>query len=170
VPEGFAQKAARFIYLNRTCWNGLYRVNLNGEFNVPIGTKTSVLLGSDDFPSTSQTLQSATLIAGDFEVAIDQAQAGDVVFCDPPYTVRHNNNGFVKYNEQLFVWQDQVRLKDSLERAQARGARVFVTNADHESVRELYSGNFKTTALKRFSPIGGTNAVRGKYSELLISG
>lgn len=170
TPVGFAAKAARFIYLNRTCWNGLYRVNLNGIFNVPIGTKTAVTLATDDFKATSALLKSAILCNCDFEHSVNRAQRGDVLFCDPPYTVRHNNNGFVKYNEHLFVWQDQVRLRDALLRAQSRGARIFVTNADHESIRELYKTHFDITCMTRFSSIGGAKAQRGKYAELLIIG
>jgi DNA adenine methylase len=170
IPQGLAKKAARFIYLNRTCWNGLYRVNLSGQFNVPIGTKTTVLLDSDDFKKTSEILKSASIVTSDFENSIAAAREGDVVFCDPPYTVRHKNNGFVKYNEDLFVWNDQIRLRDCLRDAKSRGARVFVTNADHSSLRELYSSDFRLIEYERFSPIGGAKAVRGKYSELLICG
>jgi len=170
APKHFAQKAARFIYLNRTCWNGLYRVNLEGRFNVPIGTKSTVLMESDDFPRISNSLRQATIVHSDFEHSINQAVEGDVIFCDPPYTVRHNHNGFVKYNEHLFSWADQVRLRDSLLRARDRGARIYITNADHDSVHELYRGAFSIEALDRYSPIGGANASRGKFSELLITG
>ena len=87
-------RAARFLYLNRTCWNGLYRVNRQGEFNVPLGTKTAVVLESDDFDCLRTLLSTATIRAQDFESAIDEAQSGDFVFVDPPYTVAHNSNGF----------------------------------------------------------------------------
>jgi len=169
-PQTLAKQAARFIYLNRTCWNGLYRVNTRGDFNVPIGTKASVLLASDNFPRMHATLKKARLAYSDFEKSVDAAGAGDVLFCDPPYTVRHKFNGFVKYNENLFSWSDQVRLRDSLVRAKDRGARIFVTNADHESIHELYERDFAVECTSRFSPIGGLNAIRGKFSELLIIG
>jgi DNA adenine methylase len=169
-PRTLATQAARFIYLNRTCWNGLYRVNTHGEFNVPIGTKDTVLMANDDFARTHDVLKNAQISCCDFEYSIDQAGAGDVLFCDPPYTVRHKFNGFVKYNETLFSWADQVRLRDSLLRAKDRGARVFVTNADHASIHELYSRRFSIQSTSRFSPIGGLKAVRGEFSELLITG
>jgi len=120
-PTSLAGKAARFLYLNRTCWNGLYRVNLQGKFNVPKGTKTSVLLENDDFDAASAALQSTQLIQSDFEPIVNSAMDGDLIYADPPYTVRHNVNGFVKYNEVLFSWNDQVRLHASLCRAQKRG-------------------------------------------------
>lgn len=170
IPTTFAKRAARVIYLNRTCWNGLYRVNLDGRFNVPIGTKNTVLMDTDDFQAVSNALQAATITHSDFADVVAEAGLGDVVFCDPPYTVRHNHNGFVKYNEELFSWSDQVRLRDALRIARDRGARVFITNANHESIRELYQSDFDIREFERYSSIGGTNAVRGNYSELLITG
>jgi len=161
-------KAARFIYLNRTCWNGLYRVNLKGKFNVPIGTKTNVILDTDNFKETSRLLQNTNLLSGDFEQAINQASEGDFVFVDPPYTVKHNFNGFIKYNEGLFSWEDQIRLRDSVERAVARGAKVLVTNAYHECIQELYSGVGEQIKLTRASVISGKASARGKYEEMII--
>lgn len=169
IPEDYLDRAARFIYLNRTCWNGLYRVNLSGVFNVPIGTKSCVILDSDDFKTIAKLLESASITSGDFQSLIDQAEQDDVIFADPPYTVRHKFNGFVKYNESLFSWNDQIRLRDSLLRASERGAKVIVTNADHDSIRELYKCGFKLSAIERYSSISGKSSTRGKYSELVIS-
>lgn len=117
VPSAPEKMAARFIYLNRTCWNGLYRVNLHGKFNVPIGTKSKVIMPGDDFKGVSDLLSSAELKDCDFEDVISMAEKDDFVFVDPPYTVKHNDNGFIKYNENLFRWDDQVRLRDSLLKA-----------------------------------------------------
>lgn len=167
-PSGLYMRAARFIYLNRTCWNGLYRVNLRGEFNVPIGTKDSVLLDSDDFERTSALLRDVELVVSDFEIQIDRAERGDLIFVDPPYTVKHKFNGFVKYNEQLFAWDDQVRLCESLRRAKGRGVDILLTNADHVSVRRLYRDDFDILEVNRFSSIAGKGAARGQYPELLI--
>lgn len=170
IPSDPLDKAARFIYLNRTCWNGLYRVNLSGVFNVPIGTKNTVVLDTDDFETIAHLLGSARITAGDFEELINQAEDGDVVFADPPYTVRHKFNGFIKYNESLFSWHDQVRLRDSCLRAIGRGAKVFITNADHESIRLLYQDDFELMAIERYSSISGKSSTRGKYPELIITG
>lgn len=164
TPHG---KAARFIYLNRTCWNGLYRVNLRGEFNVPRGTKNDVLLFTDNFEGISAALANAELVYSDFEIQIDRAKKGDLIFADPPYTVRHKLNGFVKYNEVLFSWNDQIRLCEALARAKSRGVDVFVTNADHESVRELYK-EFAINETTRYSAISGLSKRRGTFSELII--
>jgi DNA adenine methylase len=97
-PKDALQRATRLIYLNRTCFNGIYRVNRNGQFNVPRGTKDRVVIDTDDFGGMSELLRNAELQVGDFEVLVNRAEREDFVFCDPPYTVRHNYNGFRKYN------------------------------------------------------------------------
>lgn len=167
-PRCPATRAARFIYLNRTCWNGLYRVNLRGEFNVPIGTKTSVFLDTDDFESISKLLTKAELRTSDFEDVIDEAGPKDLVFVDPPYTVKHNHNGFIKYNEKLFSWSDQERLRDAVIRAISRDALVVVANANHRSIRELYRGLGEHKILTRSSVLAANSRYRGEYQELIV--
>lgn len=169
-PRGLYQRAARFIYLNRTCWNGLYRVNLEGTFNVPIGTKKLVLLPNDDFEAVSRALQSAEIKCDDFEKLIDEASSGDLVYVDPPYTVNHSNNGFVKYNNVLFSWADQERLKDAALRAIDRGAKIVISNAYHDTIKELYPDSFHLYELSRATIIAGKNCGRGLGKELLITG
>ena len=162
-------RAARLLYLNRTCWNGLFRVNKRGQFNVPIGTKKNVLLETDDFEYVHKLLRNAILECSDFEPIIDSARKGDLVFVDPPYTVKHNHNGFTKYNEKLFSWQDQVRLRDCLIRAKERGALIVATNANNRSVRKLYLQGFKVRSVQRSSVIAADSRRRGKSTELLIN-
>lgn len=161
--------AAQFIYLNRTCWNGLYRVNLKGEFNVPIGTKQNVLFSTDDFKSISYMLRNKKLLSSDFEIVIDSARDGDFVFVDPPYTVTHNYNGFIKYNEKLFSKDDQVRLRDCLVSAVNRGAKIISTNADHQYIRGLYKESFDFRSVYRKSVIASDSKKRGNFKELIIS-
>ncbi len=168
-PADQVQVAARLIYLNRTCWNGLYRVNLKGEFNVPIGTKTAVELPSDDWFACSDVLSGAQIHCQDFEQTIAEADDGDLIFADPPYTVKHNLNGFIKYNESIFSWGDQERLCDSLSAAAGRGAMIVLTNAAHESVRNLYQGIFSIRTATRHSVLAGSSTARGKYDELIIT-
>ena len=162
-------RAAQFLYLNRTCWNGLYRENLKGQFNVPIGTKETVIFDADDFSAWSRALQGTCILHRDFELAIDEAAEGDFVFVDPPYTVRHNVNGFVKYNQKIFHWRDQVRLRAALERAADRGVSFAMTNADHESIRNLYEGFGQHRQLFRYSVIAATPECRTYATELLIT-
>jgi DNA adenine methylase len=162
------RRAARTLYLNRTCWNGLYRVNLRGQFNVPIGTKSDVIYQTDDFERLAERLRHATLVVSDFEKTISAAGKDDFVFADPPYTVKHNYNGFLKYNESIFSWEDQIRLRSALFAAKNRGAHIFLTNADHPSIRSLYKSGFAITRVFRASVISGSPKSRGRTSELVI--
>ncbi|MET4198747.1 DNA adenine methylase [Bradyrhizobium sp. LA8.1] len=163
------EEAARFIYLNRTCFNGIYRVNLKGVFNVPKGSKDAIILDDDDFEGIAQSLKKCRIVAQDFEKTIAAASRGDFVFVDPPYTVKHNNNGFIKYNQNLFAWSDQVRLRDCVKAAASRGALVLVTNANHSSVRDLYKGMGVVHQLNRASIISASSEHRRKSSELAIT-
>lgn len=162
-------KAARFIYLNRTCWNGLYRVNQKGEFNVPIGTKSSVVYDTDNFKKLAALLKRATIKCADFGDAISAASRNDFIFCDPPYTVRHNKNGFIKYNEKIFSWADQERLHADLINADTQGALFLCTNAAHESIKNLYKKDFYIYEIERSSVLAADSRYRGKTSEYLIS-
>lgn len=167
-PRTLITKAARFLYLNRTCWNGLFRVNLKGAFNVPIGTKTNVILDTDDFEATSKLLKGVSLSVNDFETTINKAEKGDLIFADPPYTVKHNKNGFLKYNEKIFSWDDQVRLRDSLFSAANRGVKIVLTNANHKTVRKLYSDFPKPTVVKRASVLAANSKFRAPIEELVV--
>jgi len=168
-PRNSLTQASRLIYLNRTCFNGIYRVNQKGQFNVPRGTKDSVVFDTDDFESVSKLLKKASLMAGDFEPVINLSKKGDFVFCDPPYTVRHNYNGFLKYNEILFSWADQQRLAKALKRAALRGAKVLCTNGNHDSIHELYDRQvFDLKVVSRYSTISADVQSRRDFEELVI--
>lgn len=169
IRRSMHSRAAQFIYLNRTCWNGLYRVNKRGQFNVPIGTKTAVYYGASDLAGHGKALQVAALKTQDFQESIDAAKAGDFIFADPPYTVKHNLNGFVKYNETLFSWDDQIRLRDALARAAERGVSFALTNANHEAIHELYEGIGQHMELDRASVLSGKAAARQRVTELLVN-
>lgn len=163
-----AWRAGRMLYLNRTCWNGLYRLNRKGEFNVPIGTKTAILI-EESFAEASALLARATLFCQDFATTIEQAGAGDFLFVDPPYTAKHNLNGFLKYNENIFSWGDQVRLHRCLVEAGARGASIVVTNADHASLHRLYSEGFTYRSVERQSVLSGSARGRGRTTEAIFT-
>lgn len=161
-------RAAQFLYLNRTCFNGLYRENLKGEFNVPVGTKTQVLLPEDDFEEASKLLACADLRCGDFEAVVAEASDGDLVFIDPPYTTAHNVNGFIKYNQKIFTWDDQKRLMDAIAGAKRRGAQIVLTNADHESIHALYADLGTPMVVARPSVIAGSVGSRRGTTETLF--
>jgi len=167
-PRKKCTKAAKFLYLNRTCWNGLYRVNLQGKFNVPRGTKNKVLLDTDNFEKVANRLSKGEILCQDFEQILSLAGEGDFVFIDPPYTVNHNLNGFLKYNEKIFSWADQERLKVAIASAVSRGAMITMTNADHDSIHNLYAGMCKIEKVERRSVIAGKSSHRGVTSEILM--
>jgi DNA adenine methylase len=163
--------AVRFLYLNRACFNGIYRVNRDGKFNVPKGSKTLIVFPYDNFEFVNNAISNTQLECSDFEKLIDSAHLGDFVFCDPPYTVAHSSNGFIKYNDKLFSWADQLRLRDALRRANERGAFALLSNADFPGVRDLYDDvdGFRCMPISRASVISGKPSARGTYDELLIS-
>jgi DNA adenine methylase len=170
-PADLIEKAARFIYLNRTCFNGIYRVNLAGKFNVPKGEREAVILETDDFENVSRLLANVELRVADFEELVNEARKNDLIFADPPYTVRHNQNGFVKYNETLFSWEDQERLAESLARAKNRGVKIVSTNANSPLIRALYDKRgFDLRTVSRFSSISADPKSRKPFDELVILG
>ncbi len=161
-------RAARTIYLNKTCWNGLFRVNRQGKFNVPYGNTPSRRTHDPDaILNASRTLQGVDLLCADFESVLSAAQAEDLVYLDPPYTTIHSDNGFVRYNETLFSWSDQVRLASVARILVARGCFVIVSNANHSSIRALYD-TFVPHILTRRSSLAADPRFRCSTSELLL--
>lgn len=168
ITDDPIERAIRFIYLNRTCWNGLYRVNLKGEFNVPMGTKTLIEFPAKYLQTVSEYLKKATLLVSDFEPIIEAARDGDFVYIDPPYTVAHNTNNFIKYNAKLFSWEDQVRLCCAVKRAALRGVFIAISNANHESIKSLYAGFGQHHCVERVSVLSGKPDHRMRTTELII--
>ena len=163
------QRAIDFIYLNHHSFNGIYRVNRDGKYNVPFGfRKATAVPEKEHLKRAADRFADAELRHGDFQPLIDDAGSSDFVFADPPYTVAHNSNGFVKYNQKLFTFDDQKRLAISALAATERGAKVVVTNANHESIRALYS-SFNIYPVRTKSTIGGSKASRAASSELIIT-
>lgn len=167
-PRTPVRKAARMLYLARLSFNGIHRVNLRGEFNVPYGYKTHLTaIDEDHLFSTSNALRTAEIRSGDFEHTTRDAAPGDVVYFDPPYTVAHGLNGFVKYNERIFSWHDQKRLAEHANALAKRGCRVIVSNADHQSIHELYKG-FNCELIERPSVIAASSAHRRTITECIF--
>ena len=161
-------RAAQFIYLNRTCWNGLYRVNRQGEFNVPFGHHGRTIFDAQHLMDVSETLENAEVHSADFDQILVRAQEGDFVYLDPPYTSLHGSNGFRQYNERLFSWRDQQRLGRTATYLAERGCIVLVSNADHETVLDLYPG-FYHRRVARHSILAASSKFRRRTSELLIA-
>lgn len=168
-PSDPVERAARTLYLNRTCYNGLYRVNKKGEFNVPIGTKNECLKDLDIFELYAEILSMASINCGDFEQTVRLAENEDLIFADPPYATQENTNNFTKYTNNLFSWKDQERLCQSLCDARDKGAVVIATNCACSAIEELYSEkHFFCSFTTRASCISGCKK-RGRVTELLIT-
>ena len=164
------QAAGRFLYLNRTCYNGLYRVNKAGKFNVPIGSKNNCIYDTERYYLYSALLKNTELEISDFDKIISYAGTGDLIFADPPYTISGNQNSFIKYNEHLFSWDDQVRLHTALSDAKARGVTILATNSGVDQLKCLYKqSGFYVKTLERHSLISGNPKKRRKQEEMLIS-
>lgn len=163
-------RAARILYLNRTAFNGLYRVNRRGEFNVPFGCKAGTrAVDAEIIFACSAKLQRAALKSVDFRTPLSALTSNDTVFLDPPYTVRHDNNGFRRYNEQIFSWGDQVALARDANRLAHSGATIVITNAAHVEVLALYSRKtFRTYIASRPTNMAANGSARGVCNEAIV--
>jgi DNA adenine methylase len=164
--------AARFIYLNKTGFNGLYRVNKKGEFNVPFGRYTNPTICDEENLRTVAAVlgkDHGTAVTGDFERTVDGANKGDVVYFDPPYVPASETANFTAYTVGGFGLQDQIRLRDVAKRLAARGVHVLLSNSDTPLVRELYE-KFNLEEVQVPRSINSKSGKRGKVGELLISG
>lgn len=168
VPSSPIAKAARLIYLVTLSFNGIHRLNLKGQFNVPYGYKTYLEpCDAARIRAVSAALSRAEITCADFESAASPAGNGDLVYLDPPYTVSHGNNGFLKYNARIFSWEDQVRLAKLAKRLSVRGCHVIVSNANHSSIAALYPA-FQVQVVERVSRIAASPDFRRRTTECIF--
>jgi DNA adenine methylase len=163
--------AAWFIYLNRTCFNGLYRVNRRNQFNVPFGRNPgATICDAENLRACSRALRHATLRAEDFASVLDRAVAGDVVYFDPPYVPRSDTSDFTGYTAGGFTMEDQIRLRDVAVKLRDRGVRVLLSNSATSAVRTLYEGpfGFECTSISASRAINSAAERRGAIEEFLI--
>jgi DNA adenine methylase len=148
--------AARFIYLNKTCFNGLYRENKKGEFNVPIGKFKSppTICDEKNLVAVGLMLKSVQLFSGDFESTMSHATKGDFVYCDPPSS---------------FGPAEQERLCDVALRCARRGVRVMLSNSDTPLVKKLYGKDFGIQRVEARRAINSKASRRGNVGELVIT-
>jgi DNA adenine methylase len=168
-PECRSTRAAYFIYLNQTSYNGIYRVNLRGEYNVPYGFRTKDFVQADALREASKRLATSRLRSLDFMDSLEDIDEGDLVFIDPPYTVSHNRNGFIKYNQSLFSIEDQGRLAEFIQGIRVCRANYILTNAAHEAIAAIFESGDLRMEVSRASLIGGRNARRGATSEYVFT-
>jgi len=167
-PRADVTKAARTFYLTQLSFNGIYRLNLRGEFNVPYGRKTHLqVCDASKVRRASAILQKARLLCADFQTAMSSPRIGDLVYLDPPYTVAHGNNGFIKYNAKLFSWADQVKVAELANKMADRGCTVIISNADHSSIRSLYK-DFHVKTVTRASIMAASADYRRQITECIF--
>jgi DNA adenine methylase len=165
-----SERAAEFIFLNKTCWNGLYRVNSSGEFNVPFGTENNGRVYDEaNLLACSSALRrrDVNIMCRDFEDGLEKVSPNDFVYFDPPYVSRASDRGFIDYNDVLFSWADQVRLARRASELMRCGARVLVTNANNAEIISLYRG-FKRSFVTRQSTIASKSRFRKPVTEVIL--
>ncbi len=162
------ERASRMLFLNKTCFNGLYRVNKKGQFNVSFGDyKDPVIVDEMALRSASRAFQIAEISHGDFELVLKNAQKGDFIYLDPPYVPLSATSDFTQYTPGLFNAYDHKRLKDVFDNLKEKGCYVMLSNSDTDFVVDLYSGyNIKTINASR--AINSNIKKRGAVKELLI--
>jgi len=164
------KRAARFIYLNQTSFNGIYRVNLDGIYNVPYGFRSKDFFEPENLRNISIILQGKKIFEGDFKKTLENIEKGDLVFLDPPYTVTHYNNGFIKYNDKLFDLEAQYALSNYINCINEIGAYYILTNAAHDKIKSIFGKNGSSSFdLTRANLIGGKKAQRGKFKESIFT-
>lgn len=165
-----ADRAAAFIYLNRTCFNGLWRVNRAGEFNVPIGRYSDPLICVPDaLRAAHEVLKRVELRGGHFRDAVHDAKRGDLVYFDPPYYPATATATFTSYTCGAFGPDDQGELADVATRLVRRGVHVILSNSDSPLVRALYRG-FRIDSVRCLRSINSVVSRRGEVTELIITG
>jgi len=164
------EKAARLIYLNKTCFNGLYRENSQGKFNVPIGKyKNPKICHPDLLHSVSAALQLTQIEIKPFDAVLDYAKnPQDFVYFDPPYYPLSPTSNFTAYSRYSFNEEDQIRLRDTFAKLAKRGVKVMLSNSDCPFIRGLYS-DFKSHEILATRAINSDANKRGKISELLVT-
>jgi DNA adenine methylase len=162
-------RAARLIYLNKTCFNGLYRVNGQGRFNVPMGRyKNPKICDPDLLRAASVALQNATLIEQPFAQILNTSlTSSDFVYFDPPYHPLSSTSNFTGYSPNAFTETDQIRLRDTFVKLAAQGIKVALSNSDCLFIRELYQ-DFQIHTITASRSINSQPTKRGKINEVFI--
>jgi DNA adenine methylase len=156
-----------FIYLYKTCFNGLHRVNRKGEFNVPVGAyKNPRILNEEGLHAASEVLQLTRLECAPFDALLENAKPGDFVYFDPPYEPVSQTASFTSYARDGFSRDDQTRLRDVYKALDRRGCKLMLSNSDVPFIRDLYKAfNITTVAAPR--AINCDAKKRGKVSEII---
>ena len=162
------QKASRFIYLNRTCFNGMYRVNSKGEFNVPFGHyKNPRILDENNLINCSNLLQRTEIKHADFSEILKKVKKGDFVYFDPPYVPLSETSSFTSYTKDGFDMDMQLSLRDVCDELDSMGVQFLLSNSDTQFVNELYK-NYNIKKVFASRQINANADGRGKITEVLV--
>jgi DNA adenine methylase len=164
--------ASRFIFLNRTCFNGMYRVNSKGGFNVPYGKYNNPLIcDEDNLKKVSKALQGIEIKHQDYKEVLKKAKKGDFVYFDPPYYPVSKTASFTSYTAESFLDKEQIELRDTVLELHKRGCYVMLSNSDTPFINKIYSG-FKGIQINKVEAgraINSKGSGRGKISEVLVT-
>ncbi len=163
------QQAARFIFLNRTCYNGLYRVNRLGQFNVPFGRYNKpTICDETKLRAASAALQKAQLEMADFSFVLELARAGDLIYFDPPYEPLSPTSNFTSYTRDGFSSEEQRRLAEVYRELDARGCLLMLSNSTADLIHELYF-DYQLHEISARRAINSKAEGRGAITELLVT-
>ncbi|MBE2184433.1 MAG: DNA adenine methylase, partial [Anaerolineae bacterium] len=164
------ERAARVLYLNKTCYNGLYRENKSGQFNVPFGRyKNPNICDEPNLRGASAVLKRAQIEQRHFSTVLEAAQPGDFVYFDPPYDPVSATANFTAYSRYGFSQQDQIELRDAFAELTRRGVYAMLSNSDTPFIRQLYA-DFNVHTVYAARAINSKAGARGKVSEVLVCG
>lgn len=162
------EKASRFIYLNRTCFNGLYRVNSKGEFNVPFGNyKNPRIIDENNLLNCSELLKKTEIVYADFSEILTKVQKGDFVYFDPPYVPLSETSSFTSYTKDGFDIDMQFKLRDVCDELDSLGVKFMLSNSDTKLVNELYE-NYEIKKVFASRQINANADGRGKITEVIV--
>ena len=171
-PRSEIEKTSRLIFLNRTCFNGLYRVNSKGKFNVPLGKYSNPnIVNEENLYAVSNILQSSriSIKCRDFEAVLRDAKKGDLVYFDPPYQPVSTTANFTSYTNKDFTYDDLTRLAELCLKLDSRGCNVLLSNSDSKEVADIFAKNpWKITRIEANRSINSNSKKRTGHFELLI--
>lgn len=169
------EKAALFIFLNKTCFNGLYRVNRKGQFNVPMGAyKNPCICDENNLRNISKALQNVQIVCGDYSLSKCVIDKESFVYLDPPYRPISETSSFTSYNTNVFDDKEQIRLAQFIDEINETGAKIVLSNSDPQNVNEedtFFEELYKSYKIKKVEAsrmINSKSEGRGKIKELLI--
>ena len=161
------KRASRFIYLNKTCFNGLYRVNLNGGFNVPIGSyKNPLICPEEDLKEIAKLLKKVKIIKSGFEKCIEFAKKGDFIYFDPPYYPLKKSS-FTTYTKDKFLDKEQEQLGEIFNKLDKKGCKIMLSNSDSQFIKKIYK-NYKISFVEATRMINCDGKNRGKIKEIVV--